>query len=86
VTVALVLQAFSIGEHGDILGARQGVPISIVQLARTLIQLSGKTEEQVEIRFTGLRPGEKLLEELFYAFEEVLPTCSAKDQKSSREG
>jgi FlaA1/EpsC-like NDP-sugar epimerase len=80
--VALVLQGFSIGEHGDILVLDMGVPISIVQLARTLIQLSGKTEEQVEIRFTGLRPGEKLLEELFYAFEEVLPTCRQKIKKA----
>ncbi len=80
--VALVLQAFSIGEHGDILVLDMGVPISIVQLARTLIQLSGKTEEQVEIRFTGLRPGEKLLEELFYGFEEVLPTCRQKIKRA----
>jgi len=80
--VALVLQAFSIGEHGDILVLDMGVPISIVKLARTLIQLSGKTEEQVEIRFTGLRPGEKLLEELFYGFEEVLPTCRQKIKKA----
>ena len=80
--VALVLQAFSIGEHGDILVLDMGVPISIVQLARTLIQLSGKTEEQVEIRFTGLRPGEKLFEELFYAFEEVLPTCRQKIKRA----
>ena len=80
--VALVLQAFSIGEHGDILVLDMGVPISIVQLARTLIQLSGKTEEQVEIRFTGLRPGEKLLEELFYGFEEVLPTCRPKIKRA----
>jgi FlaA1/EpsC-like NDP-sugar epimerase len=80
--VALVLQAASIGENGDILVLDMGVPISIVQLARTLIQLSGKTEEQVEIRFTGLRPGEKLLEELFYSFEEVLPTCGRKIKRA----
>jgi FlaA1/EpsC-like NDP-sugar epimerase len=80
--VALVLQAFSIGEHGDILVLDMGAAIPIVQLARTLIQLSGKTEEQVEIRFTGLRPGEKLLEELFYGFEEVLPTSRQKIKRA----
>src|SRR5467141_306295 len=80
--VALVLQAFSIGEHGDILVLDMGVPIPIVQLARTLIQLSGKTEEQVEVRFTGLRPGEKLLEEVFYGSEEVLPTCRPKIKRA----
>jgi len=55
-----------------------GEPIPIVQLARTLIQLSGKTEDQVGIRFTGLRPGEKLHEELFFNFEEMLPTSRQK--------
>jgi FlaA1/EpsC-like NDP-sugar epimerase len=76
--VALVLQAFSIGEHGDILVLDMGEPIPIVQLARTLIQLSGKTQDQVGIRFTGLRPGEKLHEELFFSFEEVLTTSRQK--------
>jgi FlaA1/EpsC-like NDP-sugar epimerase len=80
--VALVLQAFSIGENGDILVLDMGAAIPIIQLARTLIQLSGKTEEQVEIRFTGLRPGEKLLEELFYGFEEVLPTSRQKIKRA----
>jgi FlaA1/EpsC-like NDP-sugar epimerase len=75
---ALVLQAFSIGEHGDILVLDMGEPISIVQLARTLIQLSGKKGDQVGIRFTGLRPGEKLHEELFFSFEEMLPTSRQK--------
>jgi len=63
--VALFSRRFSIGEHGDILVLDMGVPISIVQLARTLIQLSGKTEEQVEIRFTGLRPGENFSKNCF---------------------
>jgi len=55
-----------------------GKQISIVQLARTLIQLSGKTENQVSIRFTGLRPGEKLYEELCSAAEEIVPTDRPK--------
>jgi FlaA1/EpsC-like NDP-sugar epimerase len=76
--VSLVLQAFAIGEHGDILVLDMGEPIRIVQLARTLIQLSGKTEEQVGIRFTGLRGGEKLVEELFSPTEEVLSTARQK--------
>src|SRR3981189_201917 len=81
-TVALVLHAFSIGEHGDILVLDMGGPISMFPSARTRVQLSGKTEEQVEIRFTGLRPGEKLLEELFYGSEEVLPTCRQKIKRA----
>lgn len=72
--VALVLQAFAIGDHGDILVLDMGEPVRILDLARSLIQLSGKSEQDVEIRFTGLREGEKLKEELFYEHEKVLPT------------
>ncbi len=68
--VALVLQAFAIGEHRDLLVLDMGKPILIVELARTLIKLSGVPEKQVEIVYTGLRPGEKLWEELFYKNEE----------------
>ena len=76
--VSLVLQAFAIGEHGDILVLDMGEPVSILQLARTLIQLSGKTEAEVGIRFTGLREGEKLCEELFIRGEQVSPTSRQK--------
>ena len=72
--VSLVLQAFAIGQHGDLLVLDMGVPIKIVDLARRLIRLSGKSEEDVPIEFTGLRDGEKLNEELFYETEDVLPT------------
>ena len=76
--VALVLEASTVGEHGDILVLEMGKQISIVQLARTLIQLSGKTEDQVRIHFTGLRPGEKLYEELSSAAEEIVSTDRPK--------
>lgn len=76
--VALVLEASTVGEHGDILLLEMGKQISIVQLARTLIQLSGKTENQVSIRFTGLRPGEKLYEEVSSAAEEIVSTDRPK--------
>jgi FlaA1/EpsC-like NDP-sugar epimerase len=76
--VSLVLQAFAIGSHGDILVLDMGKPVKIVELARRLIHLAGKTEEQVPIRFTGLRPGEKLYEDLFYPTEEVLETPHPK--------
>jgi FlaA1/EpsC-like NDP-sugar epimerase len=80
--VSLVLQAFSIGEHGDILVLDMGEPISILQLAKTMIQLSGKTEDEVKIRFTGLREGEKLDEELFFAGEEVKATSLQKIKRA----
>ncbi len=76
--VSLVLQASLIGENGDTLVLDMGRPMQILDLARTLIRLSGKNESEVQIRFTGLRPGEKLSEELFYDFEEVSPTSCAR--------
>lgn len=81
--VALVLQAFAIGKHGDILVLDMGEPIRIVDLARALIRLSGKSEHEVEIRFTGLRAGEKLSEELFYKHEEVIPTSCEKIKRTN---
>jgi len=72
--VSLVLQASLIGEQSDTLVLDMGRPVPIVELARTLIQLSGKNERDVPIHFTGLRLGERLSEELFYAAEEVSPT------------
>jgi FlaA1/EpsC-like NDP-sugar epimerase len=82
--VALVLEASTVGEHGDILVLEMGKQISIVELARTLIQLSGKTENQVSIHFTGLRPGKKLYEEMSSSAEEIIVHGSAQDQANSR--
>ncbi len=76
--VALVLQAFTVGEHGNILVLDMGQPVRIVDLARTLIRISGKSETQVPIVYTGMRPGEKLHEELFYDLERRLPTSMSK--------
>jgi FlaA1/EpsC-like NDP-sugar epimerase len=76
--VSLVLQAFVIGERGDILVLDMGEPVPILHLARTLIHLCGKTEDQVGIRFTGLREGEKLCEELFSPNEQISATSRQK--------
>ena len=76
--VSLVLQAFTIGHHGDILVLEMGTPVRILDMARTLIRLSGKSENSAQIQFIGLREGEKLEEELFYRHEHVLPTAYDK--------
>jgi FlaA1/EpsC-like NDP-sugar epimerase len=72
--VSLVLQGFAIGNHGDTLLLDMGEPVRILDLARSLIRLSGKSEHEVGIRFTGLRDGEKLFEELSYPAEEIHAT------------
>jgi FlaA1/EpsC-like NDP-sugar epimerase len=76
--VSLVLQGFAIGNHGDTLLLDMGEPVLITDLAKTLIRLSGKSEQEVGIRFTGLRDGEKLFEELSYPTEKIRPTSFPK--------
>jgi FlaA1/EpsC-like NDP-sugar epimerase len=80
--VSLVLQAFAIGNHRDILVLDMGEPVRIRDLARTLIRLSGRSEREVGIMFTGLRAGEKLAEELFYETEEIHPTPFEKIKRT----
>jgi FlaA1/EpsC-like NDP-sugar epimerase len=81
--VSLVLQAFTIGRHGDILVLEMGTPVNILDMARTLIRLSGKSEESVPIQFTGLREGEKLKEELFYHHEQISATSCDKIKRTN---
>ncbi|WP_245633036.1 polysaccharide biosynthesis protein [Luteipulveratus mongoliensis] len=65
----LVLQASAIGQDGNVMVLEMGEPVKIVEVARTLIELSGKPG--IEIVYTGLRPGEKLTEELFIPGEQI---------------
>jgi lipopolysaccharide/colanic/teichoic acid biosynthesis glycosyltransferase/nucleoside-diphosphate-sugar epimerase len=75
---SLALEAFAIGRHGEILVLEMGAPIKIVDLARKMARLSRPHNGQPEFHFIGLRPGEKLEEELFYPHEAVEPTANAR--------
>ena len=75
----LILQAATIGDRGNIFLLEMGQPVKIVDLAKRMIQLAGYVPDQdIEIQFTGIRPGEKLQEELINPDEKVVPTFHKK--------
>ncbi len=74
----LVLQAAAIGESGQVLVLDMGEPVKIVDLARDMIRLSGRSLDEIAITFSGLRPGEKLYEELLSDKDTTLPTTIAR--------
>jgi FlaA1/EpsC-like NDP-sugar epimerase len=74
----LMLQAGLMGNGGEIFVMDMGEPVKIADLARDMIRLSGLTEEDVKIVFTGLRSGEKLYEELLADSEHTLATPHPK--------
>ncbi len=70
-----MLQAAAIGESGQVLVLDMGEPVRTVDLARDLIRLAGHSVDDVGIVFSGLRPGEKLYEELLADADDTLPTA-----------
>jgi FlaA1/EpsC-like NDP-sugar epimerase len=81
---SLVVQAGAIGGRGEVYVLDMGDPVSIVELARTMIRLAGR-EGRVELRFVGTRPGEKLHEELWNDGETVHPTPHPKINRATRQ-
>lgn len=80
----LVLQAGSMGQGGEIFLLDMGEPVKIVELAESMIRLSGfEPYREIEIAFTGLRPGEKLYEELLLDGEGIKPTSHEKIRVAS---
>jgi FlaA1/EpsC-like NDP-sugar epimerase len=83
--VSLIVQAGAIGGRGQVFVLDMGEPVKIVDLAREMIRLSGKEPGTgIEIEFTGVRPGEKLHEELWGAGELVEPTTHPKISRATR--
>ena len=77
--VQLVLRASTIARGGEIFVLDMGEPVKIAEMARDIIRLSGlEPDRDIEVKITGLRPGEKLFEELWYADENVGPTGQDK--------
>ena len=77
--VSLVLQAGTMGKGGELFVLDMGEPVNIAEMAETLIRLHGhEPYKDIKIEFTGIRPGEKLYEELFYDPDHVSKTTSEK--------
>jgi FlaA1/EpsC-like NDP-sugar epimerase len=83
--VQLVIEATGIAKGGDIFVLDMGEPVKIVDLAKRMIELSATgAEDEVDIQFVGIRPGEKLHEELFNLDEDVLSTRFGKIMRATR--
>lgn len=86
-SVQLVLQAAALGRGGEVFALDMGEPVRIVDLAEHLIRLSGlEPGRDISLSFTGLRPGEKLFEEVFFAGDDVSPTAHPQIRRTAAAG
>jgi len=81
---SLVVQAGAMGGRGQVYVLDMGKPVKILDLARQMIELSGRTEDQIKIEFVGSRAGEKMHEELWNEGEAVGPTSHPKIMRAAR--
>ena len=81
---SLVVQAGAMGGRGQVYVLDMGEPVRILDLARQMIALSGRTEEQIKIEYVGSRAGEKMHEELWNEGESVGPTSHPKIMRAAR--
>jgi FlaA1/EpsC-like NDP-sugar epimerase len=82
--VSLVVQAGAMGGRGQVYVLDMGKPVKILDLAKQMIELSGHTEDEIPIVFSGSRPGERMHEELWNADEEVGATSHPKIRRAAR--
>lgn len=78
----LILQAMALGEGGEVFVLDMGEPVKIRYMAEQMIRLAGKKVEDIQIEYIGLRPGEKLFEELFHSREKLAETAHVKILKA----
>ena len=78
----LILDAAALGRNGDLFVLDMGEPVRVIDLARDLVRLAGRDPDSQPIEVVGLRPGEKIHEQLFYDAEDVEPTASAKVRRA----
>ena len=82
-TVELIMAAAALEDSGGILIPKMCEPVKILDFARRLIQEAGETRADVKIEFTGLRPGDKLQEDLVYAYEALQPSSDERFYRAS---
>ena len=81
----LILDAAALGQPGDLFVLDMGKPVKVLDLARDVVRLAGRDPDTQPMEFIGLRPGEKLHEELFYDTEHVVPTSTPKVMRAISE-